>query len=899
MATRPTRRDRSEVATLLFRPALETLEERATPTTDPFRSIDGSDNNLGDPDLGMAGTPLLRLASTGYADGTDSPRADSRTSGPLPSARAISNAVHSQASLIPSAFHLSGWVFQWGQFVDHDIGLSEPNAGFATGAETGLVGNEPFPIMVPAGDPAFDPSGSGTRTIPLTRSMAQAPTQATTGRREQLNVLTSFLDGSMVYGSDDVRANNLRSGVGGRLLTSSGPDGDLLPFNTFGEENANALRLPEQSLFLAGDVRANEQAGLTAVHTLFVREHNRIAHQIAAIDFAGQNLADPTIDEAIYQRARRQVVALIQRITYEEFLPAILGPNALPAYSGYRPGVNPALATEFSTAAFRVGHTMLPPELLRVDPAGHPIAQGSLKLRDAFFNTDAITSIGIDTYLLGLALNTQQEIDRFVIDDVRNFLFGPPGAGGFDLAALNIQRGRDHGLPSYNDVREAYGLPRVASFADITSDPAAQAALASVYASVDDIDVWTGGLAEEHFPGSQLGETFRAIWIDQFLRLRDGDRFFYLNQAVSGLSNEELSQIQGTTLGDVIRRNSGIVFLPNNVFVVPGGKKVSQNQMAQFSVSGGAPGPNRVEIHNADGSLAFGIDPFPGFDGQVRTAVADVNGDGVPDLIAGTGPGTRSLVRVIDGSTREELFRIEPFESSFTGGVFVAAGDLNGDGFADIAITPDLGGSARVRIFSGNRFAQLNDFIGIDDPNFRGGARVTFGDVDGDGKADLLIAAGQGGGPRVAGFNGLSVASGTTAPIKLFSDFFILEDTFRLGVFIASGDINGDGFAEVIVGSGPGGGPHVFALSGADLVASGGINRVQLANFFAGDSDSRDGVCLTVKDLDGDSWADLVTGAGAGSSTRIVGYAGSGITPNGTPTEMFAFDAFPDSVFVG
>ncbi|MFM8425647.1 MAG: peroxidase family protein, partial [Chloroflexota bacterium] len=161
-----------------------------------------------------------------------------------------------------------------------------------------------------------------------------------------------------------------------------------------------------------------------------------------------------------------------------------------------------------------------------------------------------------------LASDNAQEIDPIVVDDVRNFLFGEPGQGGFDLASLNIQRGRDHGLADYNTVREAYGLERITSFDQITSDPALQAKLASTYGSVDNIDLWIGGLAEDHLPDSSMGETFTAILVDQFVRLRAGDRFWYQYS----LPNRLVQQIENTTLADIIRRNTDITKLQENVF---------------------------------------------------------------------------------------------------------------------------------------------------------------------------------------------------------------------------------------------------------------------------------------------------------------------------------------------
>ena len=311
----------------------------------------------------------------------------------------------------------------------------------------------------------------------------------------------------------------------------------------------------------------------------------------------------------------------------------------------------------------------------------------------------------------------------------------------------------------------------------------------------------------------------------------------------------------------------------------------------QFAVGG----PGTVTTFNPDGSVRFTLTPFPGFAGTIRIAVADVTGDGVGDVIVGTGPGGPTHVKVFDGVTQRELFSIDPFEASFTGGVYVAAGDLTGDGKAEIVITPDEGGGPRVRVFNADGFIQLADFYGIDDPNFRGGARASVGDLNGDGRGDLLVAAGFGGGPRVAAFDG-SKLGGDGGP-KLFGDFFAFEQSLRNGIFVAAGDVNGDGYADVVAGGGPGGGPRVFLLDGKALVQSCSGNPVPVGNYFAGDPDSRDGVRVAVKDLDGDARADVVASS---APTRVVAYRGSQTTPlGGTPPAALDFDALAGGIYVG
>ena len=311
-------------------------------------------------------------------------------------------------------------------------------------------------------------------------------------------------------------------------------------------------------------------------------------------------------------------------------------------------------------------------------------------------------------------------------------------------------------------------------------------------------------------------------------------------------------------------------------------------------VSGPANGTARV-LDAANGTLSPGdvVAFFPGFGGTVRVASADVNGDDVADYIAGAGPGGGPRVKVVDGKTGATLADFFAFEPGFTGGVNVAAGDVTGDGKADVVVSADAGGGPRVAVFDGSGFRRVADFFGIADPNFRGGARVAVGDVNGDGVGDLIVAAGVGGGPRVAVFDGRTVAAG--APVRLFNDLFAFEPTLRNGVYIAAGDVDGDGFADLVAGGGPGGGPRVLVLSGKELMAG---RRTTLADFFSGDPNGRGGVRVAAKALDPDPQADILTGAVG----RVIAYAGKTLSPMGTPPEMDRidlFDGFQGDVFVG
>ncbi|MBI2825079.1 MAG: peroxidase [Planctomycetia bacterium] len=531
--------------------SIEELESRTLLATDltaaltsvlATRSIDGSGNNLLHPTWGSAGTDLLRTAPAAYADGLSAPAGANR-----PSAREISNVIADQGDAdIINDRNLSAMIYVWGQFIDHDLDLT-----------TGASPAQPFNVAVPTGDPQFDPNGIGTQTIKLNRSKFD-PATGTTNARQQVNTITSWMDGSMVYGSDTATAKALRTLQGGKLKTSAG---DMLPYNNTDYLPGGALPMandsrivPDSQLFAAGDVRANENIELTAMQTLFVREHNYWAGKIAA--------GDPTLnDEQVYQKARAIVIAEIQSITYNQWLPALLGQGALDRYAGYNAKVNPGIANEFSAAAFRVGHTMLGNDVEFLDNQGNEVADG-IPLSQAFFNPPELTANGIDPVLKYLASDPASEIDNTIVNSVRNFLFGPPGAGGLDLASLNIQRGRDHGLADYNSVRQAYGLAKVTDFSQITSDPEVQAQLKQLYGSVNNIDLWVGALAEDHVRGASVGPTLKAIISDQFERLRDGDRYWY-ERTFSGTT---LDKLEHTTLTDIIRRNTDLTNLQSNAF---------------------------------------------------------------------------------------------------------------------------------------------------------------------------------------------------------------------------------------------------------------------------------------------------------------------------------------------
>lgn len=494
-----------------------------------WRTIDGSGNNLQQPQYGKVEELLLRNSPPDY----DPVQQVAIRGATNPNPRRVSNAVCQGVSQ-PSAVGLSDLTWAWGQFIDHEIVITH----------TQTDNPETLNIITDAKDPN-EPFNSQSYTIPFTRSVFRIVNTV----REQPNSISSFLDGTNVYGDSTIRAYALRRLDGtGKLKTTLADNGEiLLPYNTEGLENASLSGQTPSDLFLAGDIRSNENTVLTSMHTVFVREHNRLCDEIVA-----QNPSLAGEDELIYQKARRIVIGFTQQITYGEFLPALLG--SFPPYTGYNSTINPGIATEFSTVGFRFGHTMLSSTLqVGTNPANTTL------LRNNFFTPSYIQTNGIDDLLIGASRRSQQEIDSIIVEDVRSMLFGQPAMGIMhDLAAINIQRGRDHGIGGYNAVRAAYGLSTFSSFNALPMPQSVRDSFATIYLHPDSIDPWVGAISETHLPGKSVGALLNAILVDQFERLRSGDRFWY--EIDPGLTEAEKTMIRSTRLGDILTRNTSYTF---------------------------------------------------------------------------------------------------------------------------------------------------------------------------------------------------------------------------------------------------------------------------------------------------------------------------------------------------
>lgn len=634
------------------------------------QSLSGVNNNPNVPTAGAAGDQYLRIGTAHYADGRSQP-----VSGP--NARVVSNRIFNDTNVnVFSERGVSQWGFVWGQFLDHTFGLRQEN---------GTTDNIPFSTT--------DPLESFTNTlgnIPFVRSAA-APGTGVTNARQHINTENAFIDAEAVYGATDTRLDWLREGTvdgnpdnnGGRLLMPN----NYLPRRT---ARGNASTAPTMavdgrllsnpnSAAVAGDVRANENMSLTATQTLFAREHNRIVGL----------LPSSLSQEDKFQLARAVVIAEQQYITYNEFLPAM--GVTLPAYQGYDQFLDPAESHEFATIGYRA-HSQIHGEVdVETNASRYTqatldalAAQGvevsidgtdaalTVPLNVAFFNPNLVEQIQLGPLLQGIGAESEYRNEEMIDNQLRSVLFRVPVSGNpdcldgptlpqcfngvVDLGAIDLQRGRDHGTGTYNQVRNAYGLPSKTTFTSITgestesfpvdplltpgneiNDPncldivalfdingnpttvaadnavrvvkrcSVAARLKAIYGSVANLDAFTGVLAEKHVTGSELGETQLAIWQDQFGAARDGDRFFYLNDPLQPFIRNNFGIDYRKTLAQVIAANTDIPLsgMAANVFKLPATGLAAAQSTAPATVSAD-PAPSSNTRHKGSGSASFG-----------------------------------------------------------------------------------------------------------------------------------------------------------------------------------------------------------------------------------------------------------------------------------------------------
>lgn len=316
-----------------------------------------------------------------------------------------------------------------------------------------------------------------------------------------------------------------------------------------------------------------------------------------------------------------------------------------------------------------------------------------------------------------------------------------------------------------------------------------------------------------------------------------------------------------------------------------------------YAVAADAGATPIVSLYSTSNTFLGAIRPFnSSYVGGVRVATADVNGDGYLDVVVGSGIGDPSRVQIWNGKTRTLMFDVDPFDG-FEGGLFVATGDFNADGYGDIVVVPDVGGGPRVQTWSGKTLTKLTpDFFGIDAPGLMTGLRVSAGDINRDGHSDLVFVPGPGGGPRVSVFDGKTFGP-NNLPGHLLNDFFVMDPNLGTGIYLTVGDVNGDGYGDVIASAGQGGGPRIQVISGMQL-STGGL--LPIADFYAGDPNNTSGVRVTTARMFGETQETIIAATGVGS--RVYTYPGSEMFAPPAPHLSQWFDVFPGfegGVFVG
>jgi len=535
-----------------------------------YRTLDGSCNNKQRSQQGAALRPFARFLPPDYSDGIEELRV-AVSGAALPSARKVSTLVHRPVSR-PSR-RITMMVMQWGQFLDHDLTATAQSRGFnlsvprccdeRTGLPLAEEDRHPdcLPVPISPGDPFY--ASHNQSCMEFLRSSPAPQPNCALGPRDQINQVTTYLDASNVYGSDDHEMAQLRLWEGGMLRYKPVRFRKPLlpPLETFqeGECRENSRNL---HCFRSGDMRVNEQPALASLHTVWLREHNRIAARLA-------DLNPHWNDDRLFFETRKIVVAMMQKITYGEWLPVVLGREVmkifgLPVqrkgfYRGYSPAVDATMTNAVAAAAFRFGHSLVQESLPRCDKRGRRFSF-NIKLHQELTNPANMHNFGsVDRLMLGMAFEKSQTRDVYMTEELTQRLFMTNSRRfGLDLASINIQRGRDHGLPAYSVWRERCGLSVAPSFDALrdSMDPDTVDRMRAAYKSALDIDLFTGGLGEKRVSHGLVGPTFACILAQQFINLRRGDRFWFENGGQeSSLSLRQLAEVRKATVSRVLCDN--------------------------------------------------------------------------------------------------------------------------------------------------------------------------------------------------------------------------------------------------------------------------------------------------------------------------------------------------------
>ncbi|XP_063594503.1 peroxidase-like [Penaeus indicus] len=495
-----------------------------------YRSSNGTCNNLHKSSWGVAYKPYRRLAGYEYGDGISIPRKASNA-GELPNAHLVSRTVDRLPSFSSSSSYLHKL---FGLFVTLDLAAT-PLVAAAKNETisccqksrdnvTAIVNSKCASVSISAMDTFF--SEFDQQCMEVVRS-APAP-KCEFGPREQMNVATAYLDASTVYGSDQHTINSRRTFNKGHLhVTVTG-------------ESVDSQYLISQKT----------GALVKVIYHMFTRYHNNIADRL-------KNTNVHWDDEKLFQESRRIVVAQLQQVVYNEYLPKVLGPQAMTEHQltpltgaqrreDYSASKTIATSSEFETASLHLSQSQSPDQLELVDSSGKvtEIDMSSATLGESLELAPADVLRSVSWQDAG-TLTFTKEITATLSGE----------AVGIDLLALNIQRGREHGLAGYTAVQAACKINDINTFADLSNsmDQNVIDRLKSVYNDVRDIDLLIGGAFERPVPDGELGPTLTCVLAEQFSRIRQADRYWYETHVDdTKFDDDQLKALHSTTLAAIM-----------------------------------------------------------------------------------------------------------------------------------------------------------------------------------------------------------------------------------------------------------------------------------------------------------------------------------------------------------
>ncbi|XP_055676431.1 peroxidase [Lutzomyia longipalpis] len=546
-----------------------------------YRTFNGVCNNLVNPGWGMAAGSYSRLLSPKYGDGVASPTT-SVTGEDLPNARVISVDVFGERDVPDPKYTLLN--MQWGQIMTHDMSLQFGGSQAQKHAtscctdqgrimEQGNLHSTCYPIIVPPHDPVYNDFDSHCMSFvrTLTDRDVGCPHVQFGAPAEQLTEVTAFLDLSLVYANSDQMNAQLRTFSGGRMITEQRHGREWPPHNPNASTVCTMATGINDVCYLAGDVRVNQNPGLTSLQVMLLTEHNQIADALASINPHWD-------DERVFQEARRINGAQFQHISYYEWLPIFLGQKNMrnngliyettpgSYVNDYDSSIDPRVINSFATAAFRYFHTQIEGRLDLLSE--HRARTASLRLSD-WLNRPVIVEAEFDNLCRGMVTQPEEDTDDNIDTEIKHYLFRLDNPIGQDLKAIDIQRNRDHGLASYNDFREFCGLKRATTFEDFLDliSPRHVEKLRAHYTSPEDVDLTVGAALEAHVAGALAGPTFLCILTEQFFRTRVGDRFFYENGNIdSAFTREQLQSIRTSTAARLVCDNTNIHYIQPRAF---------------------------------------------------------------------------------------------------------------------------------------------------------------------------------------------------------------------------------------------------------------------------------------------------------------------------------------------